>query len=119
MSIEQSEKHLLAGLDDRRRGFSRQVEIEPAGEQYRASLQYEKLSVATECQATNEAALLELVHDLQRRGYRQLRSKLSFRGKDYCTGSELWTEYTDPPEPEKRRRGLMGMLFVLWKRLRP
>lgn len=119
MSSEQSEKYLLAGVDDRQRGFSRQVEIEPVGQQYRASIQYEKLSVATEHQASNEAALLQLVHDLQRRGYRQLRSKLSFRGKDYCPGIESWTEYPDPAPVERRRLGLLGTLRVMWRRLLP
>jgi hypothetical protein len=119
MAPEDCEKHLLAGLDDRQRGFSRQVDIESREGQYRASFRYEKLFLAAELQATNEAALVSLVQSLQTRGYRQLRSKLSFRGKDYCTGIEAWTEYADPPEPEKRRRSLMGMLLVLWKRCVP
>ena len=117
MSLEDLEKHLLAGLDDQQRGFSRQVDIEGADGQCRASLRYEKFFLATEPRATSEAALLDLIQALQERGYRQLRSRLSFRGKEYFGSLEHWTEYPDITEPERPRRGLAWTLGQFWSRL--
>ena len=117
MSLEDLEKHLLAGLDDQQRGFSRQVDIEDAEGQCRASLRYEKFFLATELRATSEVALLDLIKALQERGYRQLRSRLSFRGKEYFGSLEPWIEYPDIAEPERSRRGLAGTLGQFWSRL--
>ena len=117
MSREDLERHLLAGLDDQQRGFSRQVDIEGADGQCRASLRYEKFFLATEPRATSEAALLDLIQALQERGYRQLRSRLSFRGKEYFGSLEHWTEYPDITEPERPRRGLARALGQFWSRL--
>jgi len=117
MSREDLERHLLAGLDDQQRGFSRQVDIEGADGQCRASLRYEKFFLATEPRATSEAALLDLIQALQERRYRQLRSRLSFRGKEYFGSLEPWTEYPDIAEPERPRRGLARVLGQFWRRL--
>jgi hypothetical protein len=117
MSLEDLEKHLLAGLDEQQRGFSRQVDIEGAEGQCRASLRYEKFFLATELGATSEAALLDLIKGLQERGYRQLRSRLSFRGKEYFGSLEPWIEYPDIAEPERPRRGLARTLGQFWNRL--
>ena len=117
MSREDLERHLLAGLDDQQRGFSRQVDIEGADGQCRASLRYEKFFLATEPRATSEAALLDLIQALQERGYRQLRSRLSFRGKEYFGSLEPWIEYPDIAEPERPRRGLTWTLGQFWSRL--
>ena len=105
------------GLDDQQRGFSRQVDIEDAEGQCRASLRYEKFFLATEPRATSEAALLDLIQALQERGYRQLRSRLSFRGKEYFGSLEAWIEYPDIAEPERPRRGLARTLGQFWNRL--
>src|SRR5438445_264058 len=43
MANEVREKHLLAGLDERARGFTRMVSVEQQAETFRASLQYETL----------------------------------------------------------------------------
>ncbi|MEP6601703.1 MAG: hypothetical protein ABJB49_07800 [Nitrospirota bacterium] len=117
MSLEDLEKHLLAGVDDQQRGFSRQVDIEGADGQCRASLRYEKFFLATDPRATSEAALLDLIKALQERRYRQLRSRLSFRGKEYFGSLEPWIEYPDIAEPERPRRGLARTLGQFWNRL--
>jgi hypothetical protein len=117
MSREDLEKHLLAGLDEQQRGFSRQVDIEAGDGQCRASLRYEKFFLATEPRATSDAALLDLIQALQERGYRQLRSRLSFRGKEYFGSLEPWIEYPDIAEPERPRRGLARTLGQFWSRL--
>jgi len=116
MSPDGIEKHLLSGLDQRQRGFSRQVEIEPEEGGYRASLQYEKLAVRSERRSTKEEALLELVERLQESGYRQLRSRLNFRGGSYFGSLEPWFEYADPQKPLHDRK-FFDRLWELWERV--
>ncbi|NGZ10866.1 MAG: hypothetical protein CV088_16015 [Nitrospira sp. LK70] len=92
------DKHQLAGLDDRERGFSRPVEFGRAEEGYRAVLRYETVCVATEIYQTQDDALSSLIQTLQARGYRQLKTQMSFRDGVYLGSRELWVEYPDPPE---------------------
>jgi hypothetical protein len=86
----------LAGLDDRQRGFSRPVDIDPVKGQYRARLRYESTQIVTAPAATEAGALLELIHDLHAQGYRQLKTQLSFRRGTYLGSQEPWIEYADP-----------------------
>jgi hypothetical protein len=113
MGQEGLDKHQLAGLDDRIRGFSRPVEFERAGEGYRAVLRYESVRVSTEPQPAQDAALLDLIQTLQARGYRQLRSQVSFRKGVYLGSQEMWVEYPDPPEPEPS--GFIARLFRIFR----
>jgi hypothetical protein len=99
MEQERFDKHQLAGLDDRERGFSRPVEFERAGEGYRAVLRYETTRVITEPEPSQDRALLILIETLQRQGYRQLRTQVSFRNGVYLGAQELWVEYPDPAPP--------------------
>ncbi|MCX5720674.1 MAG: hypothetical protein NT179_01410 [Nitrospirae bacterium] len=96
------DKHQLAGLDTRERGFSRPVSFVQAGEGYRAILRYETILIETEPHATQDEALRRLVDTLQADGYRQIRTQVSFRSGIYLGSQELWVEYPDPaaePEP--------------------
>ncbi len=104
-------KHQLAGLDHWERGFSRPVEFEPAGESYRAIFRYESTLVCTEPHPTQDVALLTLVETLHARGYRQLRTQVSYRNGIYLGSQELWIEYPDPPQPEPERPGFMAKLL--------
>src|SRR5574341_673341 len=90
------EKHQVAGLDERSRGFNRLVEVEQREGAYRASLRYESTVVVGEGGDTTAAALRELIGRLQARGYTQLRSRLSFNGAHYLGSQESWIEYPDP-----------------------
>ncbi len=94
------DKHQLAGLDDRERGFSRPVEFEQTGEGYRAVLRYEAVCVATEVHPSQDDALTVLIQALHAQGYRQLKTQLSFRNGVYLGSQELWVEYPDPPQAE-------------------
>jgi len=105
------DKHQLAGLDDRERGFSRPVEFERDGEGYRAILRYEDLRAMTEVHPTQHEALTILIHTLQAQGYRQLKTQMSFRDGVYLGSQELWVEYPDPPEAEPEQPGLLGRLL--------
>src|SRR5439155_17482282 len=113
MVNEACEKHLLAGLDQRARGFTRMVSIEQQAGTFRASLQYETLLVVSADAASPAAALADLARRLHERGYTQLRSRLTFSEGAYLGSQGQWVEYADPeraPEAE-------GMLFRLMRRI--
>jgi len=95
------DKHQLAGLDHRERGFSRPVEFEEAGECFCAVLRYETVRISTEPHPAQDAALLALIQALHTQGYRQLRTQVSFRNGIYLGSQELWVEYPDPAPPVK------------------
>ncbi len=107
---ETLDKHQLAGLDARERGFSRPVVFEQVGEVYRAILRYETILLETEPHSTQDDALRMLIQTLHAHGYRQLRTQMSFRSGVYLGSQELWVEYPDPhiePEPQ----GFMARLL--------
>jgi hypothetical protein len=111
MGLEDFDKHQLAGLDDRERGFSRPVEFERAGVSYRAILRYEMLRVTTDPHPTQDIALLSLIQTLHSQGYRQLKTQISFRNGVYLGSQELWVEYPDPAQPEQGSSGLVEKLL--------
>lgn len=101
------DKHQLAGLDDRERGFSRPVEFEQDGQGYRAILRYETLRVTTETHPTQNEALTILIQALQSQGYRQLKTQMSYRDGVYLGSQELWVEYPDPQESEPEQSSFL------------
>ncbi len=104
------DKHQLAGLDNRERGFSRPVEFERTGEGYRAILRYETVRVTTETRPTQDQALTVLIQTLHAQGYRQLKTQLSFRHGIYLGSQELWVEYPDPPQAEPEQSGFFDKI---------
>jgi len=110
MAEELVEKYQVAGVDDRERGFNRPVSVHYDGRIYRAALLYEQTRLVGESSETKDAALGELIHQLHGHGYRQLRSQLSFRGKQYLGNQELWVEYQDPASPEVGLAGLGNLV---------
>ncbi|MBD0315880.1 MAG: hypothetical protein ICV75_04230 [Nitrospiraceae bacterium] len=110
MAQERYDKHQLAGLDDRERGFSRPVEFERAGDGYRALLRYESTRMTTEPKPTQDQALITLIQTLQAHGYRQLKTQVSFRNGIYLGSRELWIEYPDP-EPVMEPPGFIARLL--------
>ena len=111
MSDQTQEKHQLAGLDARERGFSRPVVFEQADGGYQAILRYETTRVVTIAQATPVAALEELIRTLQGQGYSQLRSQLSVRGGTYLGSQEPWIEYPDPARSTEQEGGWLKRLL--------
>ncbi len=91
--------HHVSGLDDRERGFNRQVHVIGQGTAYQARLRYEALQIDVESSLTEEEALQRVVLILQERGYSQLRTQRIFQGEQYLGNQELWVDYPDP-EPE-------------------
>lgn len=115
MTGEVIEKHQMAGVDDRERGFNRPVGVQFGDNAYRATLHYERTFVAGESSETKEAALRELIRALHERGYRQLRSQLSFRGTQYLGNQETWVEYPDPESPGTGPMGLGDLVGRIMK----
>ncbi|TAJ24453.1 MAG: hypothetical protein EPO64_09510 [Nitrospirae bacterium] len=114
MATEVVEKHQLAGMDERERGFNRPVEIERLDEGYRASLRYETTIIVTDPCATQAAALGEVIRSLHGRGYTQLRSQLSFTDGAYRGNQEPWIGHPDPEQPPVPRAEPFGWLLHRW-----
>ena len=93
--------HHISGLDDRERGFNRQVQVIGQGTAYQARLRYEALQIEVEASLTEEDALQRIVKTLQERGYTQLRTQRIFQGEQYLGNQELWVDYEDPEPPEE------------------
>ena len=108
--MNQTEKHQLAGVDGRERGFSRPVVFEQADGGYQAILRYETTRVATTPRDTPLAALEELIRTLQGQGYSQLRSQLSVREGTYLGSREPWIEYPDPARVTEQEGGWLKRL---------
>jgi hypothetical protein len=116
MSDQIQEKHQLAGLDTRERGFSRPVVFEQADGGYQAMLRYETTRVVTTGHDTPGAALEELIRTLQGQGYSRLRSQLSVREGTYLGSQEPWIDYPDPARGTEQQGGWMARLFRCFQR---
>lgn len=86
----------VAGLDDRDRGFNRQIHVIPGEGGFQARLRYESLQIDVDPVPTEDQVLHDLIHMLHERGYRQLRTQRIFIGEQYLGNQELWVEYPDP-----------------------
>jgi len=120
------EKHQVAGLDEKERGFNRQIDVEQIDGGYRAILRYEQTLVETAACETSIKTLDELISMLRDRGYTQLRSRLNFKGAAYLGTQEPWIEYPDPNAPPEslegtvheqlaRRTGWIGRVLQLFR----
>lgn len=105
------ERHELAGLDDRERGFNRIADLNSDAQGYVATLRYERTHVVGEPSDTPGGAVVRLVHALHARGYRQMRSRLSFKGEEYLGSQEPWVEYPDPPPPPQGLGALLDKVM--------
>ncbi len=115
MGNEARQKHLLAGLDERLRGFTRMVSVERQAETFRASLQYETLLVVSADADSPAAALADLARKLQGRGYTQLRSRVAFVGEIYLGGQEQWVEYVDPERVLEAEGRFFDLIRRIWR----
>ncbi len=110
MGQTELDKHQLAGVDNRGRGFSRPVEFEQAGKGYCAVLRYEAIRVTTESYSTQDEALVALIESLHDQGYRQLKTQMNFHDGVYLGSKELWVEYPDPLQAEPEQSGFFDKL---------
>lgn len=100
----------VAGLDDRDRGFSRQIHVIPREEGFQARLRYESLQIDVDPVPTEDQVLNSLIHVLHERGYRQLRTQRIFIGEQYLGSQELWVEYPDPEAPLETRKNWLDWI---------
>jgi hypothetical protein len=91
----------VAGVDDRERGFNRQVHIVPGEAGFQAMLRYETLQIVVDPLPLEDQVLARLIHLLHERGYRQLRTQRLFIGDRYLGNQEVWVEYPDPDPDQK------------------
>ncbi|HSE59281.1 MAG TPA: hypothetical protein VLA99_11315 [Nitrospiraceae bacterium] len=110
MSEEVVARYQVTGLDERERGFNRTVEVRCEQGRYRAFLRYEQLVLSTAWHPAHEGTIGDLIQLLQDRGYRQLKSRASFRGEAYLGSQEPWIEYPDPPQPAEPSRWFSRLL---------
>ena len=86
----------LTGLDERERGFNRQVTVSCQEGGYQGAFSYERVRIETP-RCDSEAATLEnLVEQLHNSGFTCLRTQLIFRKEQYLGSQELWVDYPDP-----------------------
>ena len=102
------EKHQLAGVDTRDRGFNRPVEFRRTTSGYQAAIRYESARIVTPEAPGPAEALQQLIMLLQQQGYTQLRTQQSYRDGIYLGSQELWVEYPDPAAVPAV--GILGLL---------
>jgi len=90
-----TERHQIEGQDERQRVFNRLVDIQRVEKGYKAIFHYEGLTFETEAFRTIDDALRDLVSQLQRSGFSNLRTRLNFRGPRYLAEREPWMNYPD------------------------
>ena len=112
---QETNTYQLAGVDDRERGFTRQVIASTLDGVSRAVIRYEALRIEGAPGETEETALRNLIHTLQQQGYTQLRSQLIFQGDRYLGSQELWVEYPDADIPRESNKGWKAWLNRLFK----
>jgi len=113
MAGETTATFLMAGLDERERGFSRPVEIERREGAVLAIFRYEKLALESGSAGSAADALAEMVRLLHERGYRQLRTRLNFLAGVYLGSQEPWVEYPDPERPPVAAGGWAGLVRLI------
>ena len=107
--------HQIAGLDERERGFNRQVQILSDHGKFQARLRYERLHIDVEPMSSEKESLEHLVRILHERGYRQLRTQQIFLGDQYLGSQELWVDYDDPDLPLQTESGWRSWVRGLFK----
>lgn len=86
----------VAGLDHCERGFTRQIEVRETVGAYEAVLRYETLRIAVKDQPTESMAVAQVIDQLHRRGFSQLRTRLQFKGETYLGSQEMWMDHSEP-----------------------
>tara|TARA_B100000315_G_scaffold260245_1_gene320272 strand:- start:693 stop:1052 length:360 start_codon:yes stop_codon:yes gene_type:complete len=106
-------KYQLSGVDERDRGFSRQVRLDYDDGKYIASLKYEKIFVETDGSMDEGSAVEELVRTLHQLGYVQLQTQRSFSGMTYLGTHGPCVEY---PDSERLKQINVGSGIFGWIR---
>ena len=116
MTRELVSKYQLSGVDERDRGFSRQITLKLVNGQYVAVLRYEQTFLETNVHKDESLALKDLIQNLHQIGYTQLQTQRSFSGDTYLGTQETCVEYPDP-ETQKTTQRSIGIVSRVLRRL--
>jgi len=89
------EIHQVEGFDPSHRSFNRNAEVFRSGKGYYAAMNYEGQQVQGMIFNTIEKAMLDLISNLQAKGFSRLRSRVNFKGQRYLAEREPWIDYSD------------------------
>lgn len=101
----------LSGIDNKDRGFTRQVQVFSNQGFFHAVLRYEETKLAEKSCVDEDGALREIIQRLQSHGYTQLRSRLIFRGTHYLGSQEIWVDYPDMESSSELMRKVLDRLM--------
>lgn len=87
------EIHHIEGFDPQGRMFNRDVPIEVDENGYLAQFRYEGFSAQSGEYSTVNEAIADLTKRLFKKGFTDLRTRLSFREDRYLAEREPWTYY--------------------------
>ena len=90
------EIHQVEGFDPNPRSFNRNAEVIRSGKGYYAAINYEGLQIQGQIFPTIEAAIRDLISNLQAKGFSRLRTRVNFKGQRYLAEREPWVDYPDP-----------------------
>ena len=91
------ERHQVEAQDERNRVFNRLADVFRIEKGYIAIFHYEGLNFETGSFRTIEETIRDLVSQLQKSDFSNIRTRLNFRGKRYLAEREPWATYPDRP----------------------
>jgi hypothetical protein len=106
----------ITGLDDQKRGFTRQIEVSDQNGAFIALFRYEKIRVEIQGQETESATIEALISHLHQEGYMQLQTRLQFQGETYLGTQEFWTEHPDPIPKQAESQGWWQKMLRKFRR---
>ena len=89
------EKHQLEGTDPSDRYFNRLMPVNRVDRGYTTSVMYEALIVESGTHRTVQAAITDVITQLQELGFTKLRTRVNFKGQRYLAEKESWIDYSD------------------------
>jgi hypothetical protein len=89
------ERHQIEGTDPSDRYFNRAIMVNRTTQGYAGRVMYEALTVEGQAAPTVSAAVSHVVGKLRELGFRQMRTRVNFKGKRYLAEKETWVDYPD------------------------
>ena len=89
------ERHQVEGMDPSDRSFSRAILVNRTAQGYTGRVMYESLTVEGQAAPTVGTAVARVVAKLREFGFRQMRTRVNFKGKQYLAEKETWVDYPD------------------------
>lgn len=89
------ERHQIEGVDPSDRYFNRAILVSRTAQGYAGRVMYEALTVEGQAAPTVQAAVASVVEKLKALGFRQMRTRVNFKGKRYLAEKETWVDYPD------------------------